>query len=96
MFGGIAIKKKIYAGKTAQISVGLWVGELKSLGKCPDTCHHKLNSINLNDFCLQSYGKYQFSGLFSKFFLSFNHMETLLYYTVIGFIFMVERFKYSP
>ena len=45
MFGGIAIKKEIYAGETAQICVGLHVGEVKSLCESSDTCHHIFNSI---------------------------------------------------
>ena len=45
MFGGIAVEKEIYAGKTAQISVCLWVGKLKPLGECPDTRYHIFDSV---------------------------------------------------
>ena len=37
-----------------------------------------------------------FRIIFLSSFLYFNHTETLWYYTVIGFTFMVERFRYSP
>ncbi len=45
MFGGIAVKKKINACETSQISVSLRVGELVSLGKSPDTCDNIFDSV---------------------------------------------------
>lgn len=45
MLGCITVKKKIYAGETAQISVGLLIGELESLGKSADARHHILDPV---------------------------------------------------
>ncbi len=45
MFGSIAIKKEIYACETAQICVGLHIGEVISLCESSDTCHYIFNSI---------------------------------------------------
>ena len=45
MLGSIAIEKEIYACETAQICVGLHVGEVISLGESSDTSHYIFNSI---------------------------------------------------
>ena len=45
MLGGIAVEKEIYACETAQICVGLHVGEVISLGESSDTSHYIFNSI---------------------------------------------------
>ena len=45
MLGSIAVEKEIYAGETAQICVGLHVGELIPLGESSDTSHYIFNFI---------------------------------------------------
>ena len=45
MLGGIAVEKEIYACETAQICVGLHVGEVLSLGESSDTSYYIFNSI---------------------------------------------------
>lgn len=45
MLSGIAVEKEIYAGKPAQICIGLHVGKLMPLGESSDTSHHIFNSI---------------------------------------------------
>lgn len=45
MLGSIAVKKEIYASETAQICVGLYVGELKTLGESSYTSNDIFNSI---------------------------------------------------
>ena len=45
MFGRIAIKKEIYACETAQICVGLHIGELIPLGESSNTSHYIFYSI---------------------------------------------------
>ena len=40
MLGSIAVEKEIYAGKSAQIGVGLHVGEVKPLRECSNTSHY--------------------------------------------------------
>ena len=45
MFGGIAVEKEIYACETAQICVGLHVGEVKSLCESSNARHYKFYSV---------------------------------------------------
>ena len=45
MFGGIAVKKEINAGETAQICVSLHIGEVKSLSESSNTCHYIFYSV---------------------------------------------------
>ena len=45
MFGRIAIKKEIYACETAQICVGLHIGELIPLGESSHTSHYIFYSV---------------------------------------------------
>ena len=45
MLGGIAVEKEIYAGKPAQVCVGLHIGELIPLGESSNTSHYIFNSI---------------------------------------------------
>ena len=39
MLGSIAVEKEIYACETAQICVGLHIGDLIPLGECSYTSH---------------------------------------------------------
>ena len=45
MFSSIAIKKKIYACETAQICVGLHIGEVKSLRESSNARHYIFYSV---------------------------------------------------
>lgn len=45
MLGSIAVEKEIYACETAQICVGLHIGDLIPLGECSYTSHYIFNSI---------------------------------------------------
>ena len=45
MLGSIAVEKEIYAGETAQIGVGLYVGEVISLCESSDTSHYIFYSV---------------------------------------------------
>lgn len=45
MFSGITVKKKIYASKTAQITVCLCIGKFKPVCESTNTCHYILDSI---------------------------------------------------
>lgn len=59
MLGSIAVEKEIYACETAQICVGLHVGELISLSESSDTSHYIFNSIRnlflVHDYALITY-----------------------------------------
>lgn len=54
MLSSIAVEKEIYACETAQICVGLHVGELIPLCESSDTSHYIFNSIK-NFFLIHSY-----------------------------------------
>ena len=45
MLGSIAVEKEIYAGKTAQICVGLHIGEVKSLRESSNARHYIFYSV---------------------------------------------------
>lgn len=45
MLGGVAVEKKINPRETAQICVGLRIGQLVFLSERSDTSHHILYSI---------------------------------------------------
>ena len=45
MFGGIAVKEKIYTRETTQISIGLRIGQPVPLRESPDTCHDILDFV---------------------------------------------------
>lgn len=45
VFSSIAVEKEIYACETAQICVGLHIGEIISLSESSDTSHYIFNPI---------------------------------------------------
>ena len=59
MLGSIAVKKEIYTCETAQIGIGLHIGEVKSLCESSNTSYYIFYSVKylflVHDFALLAY-----------------------------------------